>query len=98
MRRETRGPILLVVAATLAAFAMIAYTIGDFREKTQRQEAILREQSCLRAQDVMLIQERAKLESRNEREVQERVELRNQFNTIFQSLQRIEEAVQSSSR
>jgi hypothetical protein len=96
--RETRGPILLVIGATLAAFAVIAYTISDFNEKTQRQEAIIREQSTLRAQDVQLIQERAKLDSRNERELQERAELRSQINTIISSLERIEKTVQTSSR
>ena len=74
---------------------MISFTIDEFREKTQRQEAIFREQSTLRAQDVRLIQERARLDSRQEREVQDRADLRSQFNTIIQSLQRIEKAVQS---
>jgi hypothetical protein len=98
VRRETRGPLLLVIAATLAAFAMIAYTISDFNEKTQRQQAIVREQSTLRVQDVHLIQERAKLDFRNERELQERVELRSQINTIISALERIENIVQTSSR
>jgi hypothetical protein len=96
--RQTRGPILLIIAGALASFAMFAYTIADFTENTRRQEAILREQSTLRAQDVQLIQERAKLDFRNEREIQERADLRNQFNTIIKSLERIETAVQTSSQ
>jgi hypothetical protein len=42
--------------------------------------------------------EQATLVSRNQREAQERAELVNQYNTIIQSLQRIEKAVQTSSR
>jgi hypothetical protein len=94
--RQTRGPILLIIAAALASFAMIAYTIGDFTEKARRQESILREQSMLRSQDVQLIQERVKLDFRTEREAQERADLRNQYNTIIKALQRIENAVQTS--
>ena len=95
MRREPRGPILLIIACVLSLFAIISFTINEFREKALRQEAIFRERSALRAQDVRLIQERARLDSRQEREVQDRADLRSQFNTIIQSLQRIEKAVQS---
>ncbi len=95
MRREPRGPILLIIAGVLSLFAIISFTINEFREKAQRQEAILpRAERCM-SQDVRLIQERARLDSRQEREVQDRANLRSQFNTIIQSLQRIEKAVQS---
>jgi hypothetical protein len=95
VRREPRGPILLIIATVLSLFAIISFTFDEFREKAGRQDAILRERSALRAQDVRLIQERARLDSRQEREVQDRADLRGQFNTIIQSLQRIEKAVQS---
>ncbi len=96
MSREAQGRILLVIAAALFFFAILTYTINDFTERAQRQEAIIRESDALRAQDVLLIQEKAKLDFRNEKDSQERLELRGQFNTIIQALQRIEEAVQSS--
>jgi hypothetical protein len=95
VRREPRGPVLLVIASVLSLFAIISFTINEFREKAQRQEAIFRERSVLRAQDVRSIQERAQLDSRQGREVQDRADLRSQFNAIIQSLQRIEKAVQS---
>jgi hypothetical protein len=95
VRREPRGPTLLIIASVLSLFAIISFTVDEFREKAERQDAILRERSALRAQDVRLIQERARLDSRQEREVQDRADLRGQFNTIIQSLQRIEKAVQS---
>jgi hypothetical protein len=96
--RETRGPFLLILAAVLSLSAIISSLIDDFRVKAQRQEAIVREQGALRAQDVELSQERTTLVSRNPRETLERAELVNQYNTIIQSLQRIENAVQTSSR
>jgi hypothetical protein len=96
--RDTRGPLLLVIAAILSLFAFGSYLIGDFRDKAQRREMIAREQGTLHTNNAQLIQERATLESRNDREVQERAELRSQYGAIIDSLRRIEKAVQSASR
>ena len=49
-----QGPILLIIACVLSLFAIISFTINEFREKRMRQEAIFRERERLRAQDVRL--------------------------------------------
>ncbi len=94
MSRATRGPIVLALAAGLSLFAFVTYSIRDFDERTQKQEAVVRGQNALRAQEARLTQERAKLDSRNERDLRERAELRDEFSTIIQLLRRIEKAAQ----
>jgi arginine/ornithine N-succinyltransferase beta subunit len=96
--RITRCPSLLIIAGILAFFAVVAYVIGDFKDRAQRRDAILREQGFERARVVRLFDDRAQLDSRDDKVTRDRADLHGQYNTIIQSLQRIEKAVQSPSR
>jgi hypothetical protein len=88
----------LVATGLFSSSAIIAYVMGDVKDRTQRNQALVQERRVERARGAELVHDRAKFDSQNEKVVQEWAQLRGQYDTIIQSLQRIEKAAQSSAQ